>query len=474
MTLASYSDRRTGRKAAAQDGVTAGMKHGTLIAVLMLSLAMPFYFSLGGMKLSTYRLYLLAAAFPVLIGWLKGTAGPIRTADILIIIGSLWMAAALLLNHGIAAMWQFSGMLVVETLVPYLAARVLIRDYASFRTFVWWYFAIVLVLLPFAVFENLTGRPILLDLFRPIFRVYYDVNQEPRMGLERAQASFPHPILFGVFCSAAFALAWYVLGEGKGLIKRSLRPVVVGWAVFASLSSGAFMGILLQAFLITWDEILKAVKSRWTIFAIVFGILYAILELASNRNAFQIIATELTFSSGSAWNRIHIFNNAIDDVFRSPFFGIGLHEWTRPNWLRPSVDNFWLLMALRYGIPALTLFTLAIVSICWQAGRKPLEGAHARARTGYLIAFICLAISAFTVHLWEATYCLFMFILGSGVWFIDTDGREGEEQAEDEGPPPERRMRYTRFPAQTEGAQGGGGQPVTVQRRRAMPRARRS
>ena len=78
------------------------------------------------------------------------------------------------------------------------------------------------------------------------------------------------------------------------------------------------------------------------------------------------------------------------------------------------------------------------------------------------------------MHLWEATYCLFMFILGSGVWFIDTDGREGEEQAEDDGPPPERRMRYTRFPAKPAGAQGGADQPVTVHRRRAIPRARRS
>ena len=482
MTHVMHSGRRTGGKTGAKAAGKAGRassKNGMLIAMLMLSFVMPFFFSIGGLKLSAYRLYLLAAFFPVLIGWVNGTAGRIRAADILVIIASFWMASAMFVNHGIADQWEFSGILVVETVVPYLAARVMIRDYASFRTFVWWYFTIVLVLLPFAIFENLTGRPILLDIFRPVFNVYYNVNQVPRMGLERAQGSFPHPILLGVFCSSAFALSWYVLSPEKGIIGRIKRPFVVGAAVFSSLSSGAFMGIILQSFLITWDESLKSIKTRWTLFAIIFGFLYVLLELSSNRNAFQIIATELTFSPGTAWNRIHIFNNAIDDVFRSPFFGIGLGEWTRPSWLRASVDNFWLLLALRYGIPAFVLFALALITICWQIGRRPLTGVHARARTGYLIAFISLAISAFTVHLWEATYCLFMFLMGCGVWFIDTDGNEGDAQAGDADTSQDRSIRYTRFPKKLPDDQGevsavATAQPVTVQRRRAIPKARRS
>ena len=482
MTLVTHSGRRTGGKLGAKAAGKTGKissKNGILIAILMLSFVMPFFFSIGGLKLSAYRLYLLAAFFPVLIGWINGSAGRIRAADVLIIIASFWMATSLFVNHSIADQWQFSGILVIETVVPYLAARVMIRDYASFRTFVWWYFTIVLVLLPFAIFENLTGRPILLDIFRPVFNVYYNVNQEPRMGLERAQASFPHPILLGVFCSSAFALSWYVLSPEKGIVARIKRPLVVGAAVFSSLSSGAFMGIILQAFLIAWDEGLKSVKTRWTLFAVIFGFLYVLLELSSNRNAFQIIATELTFSPGTAWNRIHIFNNAIDDVFASPFFGIGLGEWTRPSWLRASVDNFWLLVALRYGIPALFMFALALIMICWQAGRKPLSGKYARARTGYLIAFISLAISAFTVHMWEATYCLFMFLMGCGVWFIDTDGTDGDEQASNADAPRDRTMRYTRFPKKLPDGKGDSDtvapdQPVTVQRRRAIPTARRN
>lgn len=439
MSLVMQSGHQTAAGAAEKS------RHGLIIALLILSFVMPFFFFFIGLRLSAYRLYFLAATIPVLIQWAKGAAGPVRSPDILVLLAAMWAALALFANHGIGR-WQFAGILVVETVVPYLFARVLIRDYVTFRTAVWWLFAIVLVLVPFALYENITGKPILLNIFGGVFQVYADVNQEPRLGLERAQASMPHPILFGVFCSPVLALSWYVLSPEGAFFKQTQRSIIVSTAVFSSLSSGAFMGVMLQAFLIAWDEILKKIKSRWVIFAIIFGIIYTILELASNRNAFQIIATELTFSAGSAWNRIHIFNHAIDDIFRNPIFGIGLGEWTRPKWMKPSVDNFWLLIALRYGIPALIFLGLAVIIASYQIIRAPLTGLYARVRTGFLISFLSLSVSAFTVHLWDATYCLFMFLLGSGMWLIDARETPEGEGEQVQGTSARREIRYTRFP----------------------------
>ncbi|WP_209599261.1 O-antigen ligase family protein [Ruegeria sp. HKCCSP351] len=439
MSLVMQSGHQTAAGAAEKS------RHGFIIALMILSFVMPFFFFFIGLRLSAYRLYFLAATIPVLIQWAKGAAGPVRSPDILVLLAAMWAALALFANHGIGR-WQFAGILVVETVVPYLFARVLIRDYVTFRTAVWWLFAIVLVLVPFALYENITGKPILLNIFGGVFQVYADVNQEPRLGLERAQASMPHPILFGVFCSPVLALSWYVLSPEGAFFKQTQRSIIVSTAVFSSLSSGAFMGVMLQAFLIAWDEILKKIKSRWVIFAIIFGIIYTILELASNRNAFQIIATELTFSAGSAWNRIHIFNHAIDDIFRNPIFGIGLGEWTRPKWMKPSVDNFWLLIALRYGIPALIFLGLAVIIASYQIIRAPLTGLYARVRTGFLISFLSLSVSAFTVHLWDATYCLFMFLLGSGMWLIDARETPEGEGEQVQGTSARREIRYTRFP----------------------------
>lgn len=440
MTLAAQSGARTTR------AVIEDSPNRLLIALFVVSLVMPFFVFLGGLRLSMYRVYLLVFLFTFVTRWLNGSAGQVRAPDILVIFTSFWMMMALFVNHGIIEQWEFAGILLIETIGPYLAARVLIRNLASFKTFVRWYFLIVAILLPFVLFENMTGKPILLDLFRGILSVYHDVNMEPRMGLERAQATMPHPILFGVFCAPAFALSWYTLSPDGAWFKQMRRPFVVGVAVFGSLSSGAFMGVLLQALLIGWDEVLKKIKNRWKIFAVLFGILYIALELSSNRNAFQIIATELTFSKASAWNRIHIFNNAIDDVYSNPIFGLGQRDWTRPHWMKPSVDNFWLLVAMRYGILAWFLLTLSTVLVCWKAIVAPLSGEHARVRRGYLIAFISLIVSAFTVHIWDAAYCVFMFLLGAGVWFSDPDCTRESGSDTVEPKSAKREIRYTRFP----------------------------
>ncbi len=418
--------------------------------ILVIALVMPFFFFLGGMRLSMYRLYLLAFAVPIFVRWIRGVAGPVHFADIAVILTGLWMMVALFANHGVGAVLEFAGITFVETVVPYMAARVLIRDFSAFRLFVKYYFLAVLILVPFAIFENVTGRPILLDLFRSIFSVYHNVNHDPRLGLERAQASMPHPILWGVFAAPLFALSWYVLNQKESFTKAGLRPLVACVAVFTSLSSGAYLGIVLQMFLVAWDEILKTIKSRWTIFLILFGVFFFYVEIFSNRTIFQIIAGELSFSSGNALHRIRIWNNAIDDVYANPIFGIGLNEWTRPHWMKPSIDNFWLVIAMRHGIPTFLLMTLIIAATIWKAARAPLTGAGARARTGYLIVLSTLVFCASTVHLWDATYCFFMFLLGAGQWFANGDPADEETSHEDMASPGRRTIQYTRFPnAQT-------------------------
>ena len=166
----------------------------------------------------------------------------------------------------------------------------------------------------------------------------------------------------------------------------------------------------------------------------------------SNRTIFQLIASELSFSSGNAFHRIRIWNNAIDDVYRNPIFGIGLNEWTRPHWMKPSIDNFWLVMALRYGIPGFLLLTLVIVVTLIKVLRAPLTGQYARARTGYVIVLSSLAFCASTVHLWDATYCFLLFLLGAGQWFINGDPEDKGPQGEETVASERHSLQYTRFP----------------------------
>ncbi|HEV7717958.1 MAG TPA: O-antigen ligase domain-containing protein, partial [Arsenicitalea sp.] len=42
-------------------------------------------------------------------------------------------------------------------------------------------------------------------------------------------------------------------------------------------------------------------------------------------------------------------------------------------------------------------------------------------RAAFLIAMASLFLVGWMVHFWNATYVLFMFLMGSGVWLLDSD-----------------------------------------------------
>jgi hypothetical protein len=124
----------------------------------------------------------------------------------------------------------------------------------------------------------------------------------------------------------------------------------------------------------------------------------------------------------------------------TPWFGTGVPgEWVRPEWMfSGSMDNFWLLMAVRHGVLAFVLIALTCWTMLRRIGKTHLTDPQLiNARKGLLFALIAMMVSMCTVHLWTATYCLFMFLLGSGSWLIEggvdkpADGKNGYRRNND-------------------------------------------
>ncbi len=413
-----------------------------VVPALILGFILPYYFDVAGLRLGGYRIILILLFFPAIIRWLDGS-DRIRAIDILMVCFALWGALAILVNHGFSQ-WEFIGIRIIETLSPYFIARWVIRDADAFRFFTLWLFIAVLLMLPFSIHQNNTNRSILLDFFGNFGDVYRTVQHEPRLGLYRAQGSLPHPILYGLFCSPVFALAWYVLGYDRSISYKLPRVGLVALAVFSSLSSGAWLSVAVQFALMMWSTVLSTVKKKWNLLLYMFAGMYVFIEIFSNRSPAQIFASYLTLKPSTAWNRIHIFNNVTDDIMRNPVFGIGLNDWTRPRWMLASVDNFWLVLAMRNGILGFVLLLAPVILIFRDVGRAPLTGRLASYRLGYLFSLAGMCVAAISVHLWDAIFCLLMFILGAGIWFIDARDESDVEQSEPVSGR-ERRIRYTRF-----------------------------
>ena len=83
-----------------------------------------------------------------------------------------------------------------------------------------------------------------------------------------------------------------------------------------------------------------------------------------------------------------------------------------------SIDNFWLLLAMRYGLPAPFLLLLTLLSIFLALGfKKGLDDKITAYRTGFLISMIGFFVVGWTVHFWDAGYVL--FTICDGQWHLD-------------------------------------------------------
>ncbi|MFV0296798.1 MAG: hypothetical protein ACK5JT_11845, partial [Hyphomicrobiaceae bacterium] len=156
-------------------------------------------------------------------------------------------------------------------------------------------------------------------------------------------------------------------------------------------------------------------------FAVITGLFIA-LSIVATRSPFAIIATGVTLDSWTGYYRLLIWQHGLENVFMNPMFGLGLYDWARPSWMAsPTVDAFWLVVAMRSGIPAFLFLITTVLLIVWgTATRIPASTGERRAMSrGWLISIAAISLVGCTVHFWNVPYAFFFFLLGAGGWFAD-------------------------------------------------------
>ncbi len=428
----------------AVQGILQSSRFPILVTVFILGLIIPLIVNAGGVRLSVYRIVLLVLFFPALFKLLSGAAGRIKTSDIAIIVICLWSTLAILVVQG--PLIETIGILIVETLGSYLIGRCYIRTPTQFLQMSRLFFFIILVIFPLAVFESLTGRELILQVFDMVGTAYPAANMDKRMGLYRAQGPFAHPIHFGLFFGAFIGLVYYVVGYGRQIFSRFWRTAVVAVTGALALSSGPLTALVAQVYMIIWDRVLIQVKSRWYILGFLAILAYIVIDVLSNRNPFQIFISYLAFNTDTAYNRIYIWIYGTGSIWANPLWGVGIDGyWSRPYWMSPSADMFWIVPAMRHGIVVwIGYFTLFFSITGPLIFRKFGPRLHAY-RLGFLTTIFGLFMAGWTVHYWDATFAFFMFLLGSGVWMIDYKEIEAGETPLPDSPPEGTRI-YSRFP----------------------------
>lgn len=435
-----------------------------LLVAFVAFLFMPGVFSVAGSQLSPYRILLLVA-FPWLL-WRWLVRRPCLV-DFLMLASAIWMALALGMNHG-KAIAPRALISFVEYFGGYLIGRILITNALEYKR----YFTILAVgfavLLPFAVIEMVTGFNTMRTIFGLIFNIpARQHNLGVRLGFVRAQGTLEHPILWGLVATMGVANGFYIWRQN--LVKALGMSGFFAFMVFTSLSSGPLLSVFVQMCLTAWDRLLFFMRFRWVVLGFLALFCLLLLKILAQFHLLDFVLDHFTFSKDSADGRLVVFDYGMMEVMKHPLFGIGLNDWTRP-WYRAgksSFDNFWLLQAMRYGVPAFGLLAVAwVASFLRIATQRTLTPEEQDYRRGYLFAICGLTLTLGTVYIWNAT-CIFVWLyVGAGAWFYMS---KAPEEVRDEATLA-RRAAQARGGAREGGAaRAAGGTAGVPAERRARP-----
>lgn len=395
------------------------------VTIFFILILIPLHFNIGSLFMTGTRVLLLVIFIPMYLRLVTGQLGRILLTDILFQVFAIWNIFTLFLNTPDQAV-SFGGSVALEVLGGYLLGRTYVRTAEDFARMCLALFWTIIFTLPFAAYESQTGVALIPELIRklPFFDSvpdFYNDVAGRRLGLERAQVIFAHPIHYGLFCSTAFALA---LVGFKRISPNVWRIFFAGSAitgVFFSVSSGAILPLAFQIGLIAWAWVMTSVRQRWIILGVLVTLAYVAVDMISNRSPITVFLSYATLDAHTAsWRQI-IFEWGMKNVWANPIFGIGMNDWERPWFMRSgSLDNYWLLTTVRYGIPAFIMvaagFATAIVRVALSTFDA--DGPTWQFRRAWTITLVSLIITLATVDVWATAQAYVFFIFGSGMWLL--------------------------------------------------------
>lgn len=408
------------------------------VLIYLAAIVLPIGFNVGPLNLNILRLLLLVMIVPLTVNLFTGRYGRVIWTDILFYLHIFWMMVALIVNNPDRAV-VFFGSQSIEFIGGYVLARAFIRTREDFIALCKGIVLVTCFLLPFAVIEAGTRRPLILlgiDALPGVFSASgtgtsESWGQAQRLGLYRAQTAFPHPILHGLFCATVFPLAFVALKGVYSMAGRYVLSAAVAACALLSLSAGPLLSMILVFMLIGWSHVLRGVRARWSLLVWLIVALYVVIDLLSNRTPIRVFLTYATFSPQTGWMRLIIFEWGMVNVWANPLFGIGLNDWVRPVWKSASMDNFWLVNAVRYGIPGFVFLALGYLIALWRIGRQNFDADPIlwQLRRGWMFAFVGLSVTLATVHVWSSLYSFVFFMFGSGMWMFTAAPATGSEPA---------------------------------------------
>ena len=197
-------------------------------------------------------------------------------------------------------------------------------------------------------------------------------------------------------------------------LKRLSRVGLCLAMVFMSLSSAPLISSGLQLMMITWDRLFAFLRARWFLLILLGLTTLGTLQLTLPGGLLTFIFDHFLLMPQTGYGRLEQLYWGSLSVMNHPFFGAS--DWVRPYYLGfGSIDNFWLVTAVRSGLPSLLLLWFAIAAnVLGILTATDLDPVAQRYRRGYTIALTGLLMVLASVSIWGPVSTFVLTYIGAG------------------------------------------------------------
>jgi hypothetical protein len=180
-----------------------------------------------------------------------------------------------------------------------------------------------------------------------------------------------------------------------------------------TLSSAALMSASIAITAYTYDRTMRRFSWRWSLFwAVIIGFFVGLFSMSNSPLGW--IFTHLTLDPQTGYYRLLIWEAALAQIDQAPYTGVAFNLFNNEI-LDNTVDSVWLVLALRFGIPAIILLCLTNVAALWPVRRtkERLSDPHlSRMRPAFTMVLVMFMFIGLTVHFWNYMWIFWGLCIG--------------------------------------------------------------
>ncbi|MCV2368877.1 O-antigen ligase family protein [Roseateles oligotrophus] len=377
-----------------------------------------------------------------------GRAWRLVWMDGLMLLFAVWVAYSDYIGRGYADAQNLMFAMISSVFAPYVVGRLVVAaeqlDVALGRRFVTLVFGVALV----GLWEFRFGFNPFLAILNPFFPGQADGWVTTfRHGVARVAGPYSHAILAGIMMAIAYRLQRWL--HEAGLWEARFRHLPwVPWpkarvitavlllGLLMTVARGPWLGALIGGGLAMVGQASNRPRALWISAALVaVGALAGAFFMADYLDIKP--GATITASQESALYRKILFEKYLDIALDHAWFGWGVTTWPKVLGME-SIDNYFLLLSLMHGVPAMLMLVLMLLGASVQCVRRGLaepadSGSPAFAFAGI---FVTIFVSLGTVFLGGQVLPVLFLVLGwSQGWLQAEGGRVRPLPAQPSAPP---------------------------------------